>query len=256
MKAIVVAVALGFGIGRANAQSTVIFDFDFGVDGVLPTATDPGVVYRADNGTPEASVYSVMGGVLQQRLFGVTDNSAYIFRGGFDYDSAGLSPEFAYSWEVRLEAQQIEGSNGTYFDFANGTHRYVVSFGDDGLHVRDANNELLFVDGAIYQMRTYRLESQANSNVARLFIDEELAAEWNAPTTSFNGVQIASGSIANGTSGDIDWDHVRFSRNEPVVPATSDWGLAVMLVLVLTAGTLVCRCRVVTSQVRSGGFQE
>lgn len=226
-----------------EAQVTVIKEFVFDDDGVLPTAADPEVVYFAARGTPELTVYSVAGGVLLQRLFGITDNSAYIFLGGINSDSAGLSSDFGYSWEARLEVLQIDGQFGTFFDFGDGTHRYIVTFSSDGVYINNSDNQLILVDADIFRMRTYRIESQPNSDVGRLFIDGVLKAEWTARTSALNHFQIASGSISDGTSADVDWDFVRFSQFSEPVPTTSEWGVAVMTLLLLTAGTIVCTKR-------------
>ena len=67
----------------------------------------------------------------------------------------------------------------------------------------------------VFEFHTYRLESEASDSQATLFVDDESVLIFTAAfIAGLNAFRWGGGSQAENTSGDAEWDYVRFSKLE------------------------------------------
>lgn len=222
---VVASVALWSSPLTALAQPA--WDFDFEVDGQTP-ASQPGILYCRQFGTPESSVFTVSGGMLHQRNFGRRDTPGYVRDTNCNYFSGQVDAAKSSVYEARVQILQINRRFGTYFDSANGRWRYLLLFsgGDDpeGVYIQRASGGDLFVPVDIFEMHTYRLDAEPCDPNLRFYIDGALVATVTAPPSGYNGISLVAGSYFNNSQTDADWEYVRFTqepRSEIALPVNS-----------------------------------
>ena len=226
---VLVAVAFagfdGFG-GIANAA--VIKNLEFNVDGVLPSS-DPDISLSNNTGNPESSLYSVSGGFLLQRSFGINGNASYGMPNG-NPTGGSLTPALSLSMEARLRINQIEGLAGAFFQALDGTHRYSVFFSPGAVELETLGPGRHVISLDISEFHTYRIQSDCGTNAFDFYIDDALVFSGLAEaSTGANGFNFGDGQTPAGHSADADWDFVRFSQPAAVAAVAEPMTLAISL---------------------------
>lgn len=193
-----------------TAEAGLIKNFEFNVDGVLPSA-DPDTTVANNSGFPEASLYSVSGGLLQQRTISVNGNISYGVPNA-SLSGGTLDPTQGFSIEARLRILDIDGLGGAFFQALDGAHRYSVFFGPGAVQVLGATGfDAFAID--LTEFHTYRLETGANTNAFDFYIDGVLThSDVAGANASVNGFNFGDGITNPGAGADADWDFVRFSQ--------------------------------------------
>jgi hypothetical protein len=210
--AVLTAVALSLlsAVIVPTAEAGLVKNFEFNVDGVLPSA-DPDMTLANNSGFPEASLYSVSGGLLQQRTISVNGNISYGVPNA-SLSGGTLVPTQGFSLEARLRVLDIDGLGGAFFQAFDGAHRYSVFFGPGAVQVLGATGfDAFAID--LTEFHTYRLETGANTNAFDFYIDGILThSDVAGANSSVNGFNFGDGITDPGVGADADWDFVRFSQ--------------------------------------------
>ena len=193
----------------ATSPGQLALNLEFNQDGVLPSS-DINVNLHNNSGLPESSVYSVSGGLLEQRSFNINGNVSYnIFEQGTTNPDVSVS--LGTVLEARLKVLAIQGSGGAYFQAGDGTNRYSALFTPVGVEVlTPTGNVSVPVD--VSQFHTYRIESPPNSDAVTLFVDGVQMFSGTAASTSSKFIGWGDGVTPAGNGADVDWEYVRFSN--------------------------------------------
>lgn len=230
---------VGLLVGAASAHATLLFTFPFNQDGVLPS-TSPYVDYFSYTGLPEAATYSVSGGLLHQRTFGLVGSADYAIGGlllgphNGRGTLAGISPGLSAELEARLRILRISGNpDPVMLEWIDGVDRYSLDLvGTDPTDVvvrlRTPAGQVVAATLNASQFHTFRLFSPPNSSQVRLFIDGALAFVTSAqPFAGLNRIVWGDNNSSTGVGADVDWDFVRFSQ--PVrISEPGTWLLAIV----------------------------
>ncbi len=238
----------GFAVS-AVGDIVVIRELEFDSDGVLPSAQSYIVYYST--GLPEATAYSVTGGLLRQRTInGDADsrggNHSYLWP---NRDSTGgnLNSDWGTILEARLRVNDVMGQYGIYFAAYDGAGEYSVSFADNnridvvqatGLTTYDLTDYGLDYSDFL----VYRLESLPNSDQVLLDVGGLRVASFAARTSggndSLNAFGFGDGVSSRGNAGSADWDYFRVYQVSPVPEPSS---FCLLLIGFATLG--ICRLR-------------
>ena len=192
------------------ARATIIKNYEFNIDGILPSA-EPDITLANNTGNPENAIFSVSDGLLKQRTFAVNGNASYsypnIALGGGSLDSSQ-----SLSMEARVRILQIEGSTGAFFQVLDGTSRYRFAFTETGVELL-SNGGFHQIDLDTSVFHTYRLDSGGGTSAFDFYVDNVLTYSGNAfPAGGLNGFNFGDGITESGAGADADWDFVRLSQ--------------------------------------------
>jgi len=193
--------------GPAARSVQIVKELQFSVDGMLPSA-DPEIEYHQGGPQPESSYFSVSGGLLQQRSFGVVSGwPAYGYpTSPANQGGAALDPNQTTVAEFRLRILQIEGTGGVFFEMYDGEY-YGLQFRNNGVQVTDSQQSFIGVD--VFQFHTYRIVAPFDSDQFDVYIDGVLALSTSAvPLPGWSGFQWGDDFSDPGISGDVDWDYI------------------------------------------------
>ena len=194
----------------APARAALVKNYEFNVDGVLPAA-DSQTTFFNNTGHGETTLFSVSGGLLQQRTLAVNGNASYSLPNNAVV-GGGLSAADSFSIEARLRVLGIDGQGGAFFQLFDGANRFSVLFDAGEVNVLGTTGwNAIALD--ISEFHTYRLESLGNSAAYDFYIDGVLALSATAITyTSLNGFNFGDGITDPGFGADVDWDYLRVSQ--------------------------------------------
>lgn len=130
------AAVVGLMLIGATAHADIVKNFEFNVDGVLPS-DDPEIELFIVGAGSETDVYSVSGGLLEQRSLTVDGNYSYRFPDA-TLTGGELDPAQSLVMEARLKILGIEGMDGAYFEAFDGLNRYGPLFDEGGKIFFDA----------------------------------------------------------------------------------------------------------------------
>lgn len=201
--------------GGTTATAGFTINLEFNTDGVLPSS-NPGIPFFNNTGSLESTLYSVSGGVLQQRTFSVNGNASYIYP-NFAESGGPFTPTEDLVLESRIRISQINGTAGAYFQAFDGAYQFSVHFSNGGVVLATAAGDVpISVDVSTFH--TYRLESSANSRSLNLFIDGGLVYNGFAKSYSgLNGFDFGDGISTPNNGADADYDYIRISSKTPTV---------------------------------------
>ncbi len=239
-------------VGDAVAVDIKLLEFD---GGSLPSS-EADIQFYTSTGEAEGTLYSVSGGLLRQRTADFsTGNAGYAFPNS-SVTGGGLSSALSTVMEVQLEVLTLntaspENSGGVFFQVFDGSNGYRVFFDASGVRLKNASGGDDFVPLNASQMRTYRIESPANSNEVRLFVDGLLVHSGLAQSHSANGFNFGDGISSAGNSGDANWNFVRVRQGIPLtvevrstvrgIPTLSIWALGLLVFLLGFSGATARR---------------
>ena len=109
-------------------------------------------------------------------------------------------------------------------------------FSDLGVSVLNSADVLELVPLDLSQFRVYRVESSANSDVMRLYVDGVLEKTVQMPADTRMGFNWAGGCTSCSACSDANWDYVHFENVTPQVPALSAAGLVSLVGIVTLLG--------------------
>ncbi len=213
------------GLGANAATVTVIKQLDFNQDGALPSA-EPDIVFYNSTHSLETDLYSVSGGLLQQRTLPPTSrpnaidgNASYLFP-NVALSGNQLDSRQDVSIEARVRVSAISSgatkiSGGAYFELFDGSKVLGVFFQPGGLQVDPTPNSPNFIPLDIASFHDYLLTSPGSSSGVKLFIDGNLAFDGTAPSSSLNGFDFGDGISEEGNGANADWDFIRVSQSSP-----------------------------------------
>ncbi|MSR56041.1 MAG: PEP-CTERM sorting domain-containing protein [Gemmataceae bacterium] len=212
-------IVLGLIVLSSSADAEFVRSFQFDVVGRLPSAEHK-IVFANNTGLREEDLYAVSGGLLRQRTFRIDQgNSSYLYPNINDVDGQ-LDHAQDFMMEARLQVLAIQGRGGAYFQAFDGVNGYRALFTPIGVAL-STNIGDINIPADVFQFHSYRLESPANSNALRFYVDEVLRFEGTAePTTTLNGFGWGDGITARGNSADVDWDYLRISNAPVPEPST------------------------------------
>lgn len=221
-KKILVSLAVGviiFAMVGVAGASTVSLEFD--VNGVLPSST-PSVKLYNNTGFSEWNLYSVVGGLLNQRTYNVTGNASYLSP-DTALSTGTLDAAMNLTMEARLKIIRINGEGGAFFQAFNGAYVYNAFFVSSGVNVLSSVGfTTIQVDTS--QFHTYRIESSGNNNAFKFLIDgNQVFNGLASANTNLNGFGWGDGISAPSNGADVDWDFVRVSQNAPVPLPGAVW---------------------------------
>ncbi len=199
---------LGGGAPAAGQGS----EFEFNVDGVLPSSQ--GAIYYLGIGAsvPESSVYSVSGGLLHQATLGTGAAAYYVSPKVFDHHLDAVL-------EWRCKVSHASGDAGVYValhdpDPANyrAWNFYLL---DDRIKEEAAPHAYALLD-TTDAFHTYKLVIPADSDTYQLYVDGILkltgtAAVVGDTTYPWRG-QFIWGDATGGNDGSVDWDYIKLSQ--------------------------------------------
>ncbi|MFC1597493.1 PEP-CTERM sorting domain-containing protein [Planctomycetota bacterium] len=188
-----------------TATAEIVRNIEFSVDGVLPSA-DPDIDFFNNTGFAEASLYSVSGGLLEQRTRSVDGNASYHWPGDSTLDST-----VAITMEAKLRVIDIEGTAGAYFQAFDGANRYQVAFLPGAVSLYTGSGYVSY-DLDITQPHTYRMVTPGNSSTMNLSVDGSPVLTAAAPSHTANKFEWGDGVSAAGNGANADWDYVRVSQ--------------------------------------------
>ena len=207
--------------GTTAAQTSIEFDFD--TDGESPTL-HPDIEYSPFTaGVPESEIFTIVGGVLEQRTFSI-NGSAFYYGGepgaGIPPTPLSLVPHLDTTLEARLKILQINGTGGAVLQAIDTANRYTCSFDGNGVTISTTGGNV-HIKVNVFEYHTYRLESPAHCNRLSVYIDDVLVLTTNAAALALNEFAWTDGHSAPGNGADADWDFIRLVQSEPV-PCPAD----------------------------------
>lgn len=239
---LIVATAIaGIGLATAPSNAALVKNYEFNVDGVLPSA-DPQTSFFNNTAQPEAVLYSVSGGLLEQRTLAVNGNASYSLPNNA-LTGGGLSAGDSFSIEARLRVLGIGGLGGAFFQLFDGANRFSVFFDAGEVNVLGTTGwNAISLD--ISEFHTYRLESLGNSAAYDFYIDGALALSATASVnTSLNGFNFGDGITDPGVGANADWDYLRVSQPLSEVSPVPEPAAALALGVGLVTFSMVRRRR-------------
>ena len=124
-------------MGMNEANAALIKGLEFNDGGVLPS-TESDIVFFTNSGSLETSLFSVTGGLLQQRTIGVDGNSSYLFP-NVGVTGGGLDSSLSTVLEFRVKvihvsttSPELGGIRTSVFD---GVNRYGATFDSSGINI-------------------------------------------------------------------------------------------------------------------------
>lgn len=219
--ALAVSLLLGFCAPLLQAETFVIKELEFNLDGVLPSV-DPDIAFST-SGISEQSAYSVEGGFLKQRTTGVTGNMSYNAP-NLQLSGNTLSSSLGTTIEARLNILDLEtevwGDNypgyGAFFGAYDGANRYGAFFVDNGIDLRTPTGNVTVPFDHSSGFNTYRLTSPADKPEYSLYINGQHEATVQAQAGGLNGFNWGDGLTAGANGADVDWDYLRvYQGDEP-----------------------------------------
>src|SRR5579871_2928278 len=173
-----------------RAQTTLNFNS-------LPSAQ--GWTYTADfNSVPEASIFSVSGGVLHQNSFGTS--------GANFYDIPGIvDPNLPFSLTMRARVPQEEFVNGDHYGFnvAFGTSSQVYQFGFGSGEIDDPSGATIFT-GDLTSYHDYRIDGTFGASGSyNFFMDNVLVATGQPFAENYNYLEFGDGTYGQNASADL-----------------------------------------------------
>ena len=162
-------------------------------------------------------------------------------------DIAG-SETFFVEWQVETTAPssllELSQTPVVVSAFGSTSSTYHTTITDSRVQLyRDTGIPLVYVDIDAGVPHTYRVELHGTASYA-WYIDGELVdsgvPEGPYPTESSFVIWGAEHDDPGHTT---RWDFVRYGTIDAPIPAVSDWGLVIMTLLILVAGTVVIRSR-------------
>ncbi len=208
-------------VGPSNSEADILKTFEFDEDGILPSADDDIQLFIL-GAADETEVYSVSGGLLEQRTFSVAGNYSYSFPDS-SLLGGGIDPALNLVMEARLRILDIQGSDGVFFEAFDGANRYGPLFEETGLVFFDAGNRGPSIDLSDLDLNifhTYRVESPGNSTSFTFSEDGQIVFTGVATASTFNGFEWGDGLSTGGNGADVDWDFVRFAQ--PIPPSVPE----------------------------------
>ena len=212
-------------------EAAIIKNLEFNSDGVFPSS-DPQITLSNNSGQAENAIFSVSGGMLQQRTLSINGNTSHGFPNGTP-SGGSISASESFSLEARVQILGIDGLGGAFFQSLDGVHRYSVFFSTAGVEVLGTSGfDVFAVDTSVFH--TYRIESQGGTNAFDFYIDGiHMLNGLAAASTSLNGFNFGDGVTAPGRGADANWDFVRFSQPASEVEVPAPGMLTVMIVGVM-----------------------
>ena len=228
---LMMATVIELGVGSAVDAASINFEFD--VDGVLPS--DSGAVYVANStvgpggpvppGAQEASAWSVSNGLLQQRTINYSSDqiSSYWFQSTPLLDR---SNDVILQWSVQLLG--VSNANaGIQIALEDGIDRWVFLIRQNGLfQFSNGGYSQLAAFDTSDALHEYELFVGANSSTYQVKIDGTsiFSGINRGPATS----ELLWGDYADsGGNVNADWDYVRLSNvPEPSTVLLLGLGLA------------------------------
>ncbi|MDX2038051.1 MAG: PEP-CTERM sorting domain-containing protein [Isosphaeraceae bacterium] len=205
-----------------TAVAVVVRSFEFNVPGVLPSS-EPDISFFNNGGAPETTLYSVSGGLLKQRTFGLTGNFSYLYPNFLE--NGDFDPSQSLVMETRLRVHRIAGTSPgqAYFQVFDSLFQFGLYFAENALLVPTSTGFFSYgLDLTV--MRTYRLESPGNSSTARIYVDGRLVGTVTAPNARINHFGFGDG-LTPGGGADVDWDYIRINT-ATAVPEPSTFAAA------------------------------
>ncbi len=222
---------------QACASAAVVKNLEFNVGPVYP-------VLEGYHLSGSSSVFTINGGILEQRTYGISGNYSYFFPSVDDYVS-GTGPfdsSLPIVLEAKLEILNIEGLAGIYIGLADGDYRYTVKFGTDGILYGGpvsgglfASYTDLFGEALPDGMQTYRIETSGLGDGSfDFYVDGSLVGMHTGWSEIYNGVDFGDGISGFGNGADANWDYLRVSQLDASSPVPEP-GSTVSLALLLAA---------------------
>ena len=207
------------GISTSSTTAALITSLEFNVDGILPSS-ESDISFVNNTGVSESSLYSVSGGFLRQRTLPgdveVVGSAFYSFPNSA-VTGGGLSPTLSTILETEVNVldltSSVVGSSGAFFQAFDGANRYLAVLTPSGVDVLSSSGHVS-VPFDVLGSHTYRIESPANSNEGRLFIDGIFRQSWIAAESSLNGFSFGDPTSPSGNAANADWNYIRLSQNE------------------------------------------
>jgi hypothetical protein len=209
-------------LGPTSSRADILKTFEFDEDGVLPSADPEIELFTAGASATETDVYSVSGGLLEQRTFSEDGNYSYSFPDS-SLLGGGIDPTRDLVMEARLRILDIQGTDGVFFEAFDGLNRYGPLFEETGLVFFDAGNRGPSVDLTdldLSAFHTYRVESPGGSSSFTFSVDGQIVFTGVAAASRFNGFEWGDGLSTGGNGANVDWDFVRFAQ--PIPPSVPD----------------------------------
>ena len=202
-------------------QSHAVFikNLEFNIDGVLPS-NDPDIGLSNNTGQSESTLYSVSGGLLQQRTLAFNGNASYGFPNGLP-TGGGFSAADPFSMEARVQIQTIDGLGGAFFQALDGAHRYSVFYAPNAVNVLSTSGFQTFsID--LSEFHTYRIQSEGGTNAFEFYVDDVLTySGFAAASGGSNGFNFGDGITDPGRGADANWDFVRYSQALPTAEVSA-----------------------------------
>lgn len=197
----------------AAAASADCIELNFDQDGVLPSAQG----FTFNSTLPEASIYSVSGGLLHLDSLGTLQYAWYEMPGAYD-------PSRDFELTVRMKVVSVTGPFGLDFEVSDGTTDYEFGFVENGVYLPPPPNSrpFLALPPTTDDFHTYRIVGSSGSATYQLYIDNVLY---------FSGGPVSGGDpidrffFGDGTydaDAKADFDFIRLCQPDAVMTVAID----------------------------------
>jgi hypothetical protein len=166
-------------------------------------------------------------------------------------DVEGFFIEWVVETDIPASILEVSGVATVVAAGGNGAARYHTTITDERVQLlRSTTIPLVFVDIEPDVPHKYRVELTPTS-FAWLIDDEVVHSGVPEGPYPTEGSYLVWGSRHYLFDCTAEWDYVKFGVLDPPIPTVSTWGVVVMALLILTAGTILFRNRGLRSSTMS-----
>ena len=186
-------------VGAPNGAVAQGFDFQFNVDGILPSAQ----AAQYDGNVAETAAYSVSGGLLHQNTLSLGGGTYawYLLNGTFNHDYPGT-----LEWRVKVDHND---DVAVVMSLATANRLWWVNLRDNGIEVVNASGAREFVVSldTTDAFHVYKVVIPDGSDSYQLYVDGQPVYASVAPVASGQNTYFGD-STPTGGNASAEWDYV------------------------------------------------
>ncbi|KPA18232.1 secreted protein [Candidatus Magnetomorum sp. HK-1] len=207
-------------ISVCSAQTDIMFEFS----NIEPSISSlPNIQFVNTTGQSENNLYSLPGGLLQQRVNNDNFGCAYYLWHKGNQEKT-IHPDLDLLIQARLKIHDVSGFSNIIIA-SDGIYRYSIVIGNDETNgyffdIETSSFDHISRISNISNYFTLSIRSQRNSNTFEVLLDNALIFSGKAPNCypeeDVNGLIWGDYNDKQFNGADIDWDYIRLYQGAKI----------------------------------------